>query len=138
MEVRSTEQCGTATAQTAATTAAATTEATAVATTNNNMSMDFKLLSSADGTRAAVNMDLSRTTVNDETRPPLTRDESEYKNSFLFATFWMISVASRAQCASMNVNKQIVGYMRLNMCIELFSSKEKENTKTHVLLRMEN
>lgn len=76
MEVRSTKQCGTATAQTAATAEAAAVAA-ATAKSNNNMSMDFKS-SSADGTRAAVNMDLSRTTV-DEIRPPLTRDESEYR-----------------------------------------------------------
>lgn len=52
MEVRSTEKCGS--------------DATATAVTT-----------STDETRANVNLDLSRTTVNDDTKPPLTRDESK-------------------------------------------------------------
>lgn len=64
MEVRSTEQCGSDAAVAAA------------VTTSNNKSMDSK--ASTDDTRAAVNMDLSRTTVNDDIKPPFTRDESEY------------------------------------------------------------
>lgn len=68
MEVRSTEKCG-------SDAAAAATASTTAKVTSNNKSMESK--SSTDVTRAAVNMDLSRTTVKDEQRPPLTRDESE-------------------------------------------------------------
>lgn len=62
MEVRSTQQCG-------------NDAATAVAASINPL---VESKASTDGTRAEVKMDLSRTTVNDETKPPLTRDESEY------------------------------------------------------------
>lgn len=65
MEVRSnTEQCGSDAA------------ATAVTTSNNNNQL-LESNESADATRAAIEMDRSRTTVNDDTKQPLTRDESE-------------------------------------------------------------
>lgn len=68
MEVRSkTEQCGNDAA------AAATTVAATVAVTTS-MIHSVDMNTSID----AVNMDLSRTTVTDDTKPPLTRDESEY------------------------------------------------------------
>lgn len=66
MEVRSTEQCGND----------ATAAVTAAVATSNNRSMDSK--ASTDETRAVVNMDLSRTTVNDHLKPLSTRDESKY------------------------------------------------------------
>lgn len=67
MEVRSkAEQCG----------SDATAAATAAISTSINQSVDSK--TSTDAVRAVANMDLSRTTVTDETKPPLTRDESEY------------------------------------------------------------
>lgn len=69
MEVRLTEQCGSDAAAVAA-----------AVTTSNNKSMDSNSLT--DVTRAVVDMDLSRTTVNDETKPPLTKDESEYMPHF--------------------------------------------------------
>lgn len=99
MEVRSTEQCGTATAQTAATAEAATVAAATAKSNNKNVSMDF-ISSSADGTRAAVNMDLSRTTVNDETRPPSKKDESEYRFIYIFlkSFFFVIFDASDFLC----------------------------------------
>lgn len=64
MEVRSNnEQCGGDAA------------AVAVTTSNNNRSMESK--DSADAARIQVEMDPSRTTVNAETKQPLTRDESK-------------------------------------------------------------
>lgn len=65
MEVRSnSEQCG-------------NDAVVASVTTSINQSMESK--ESTDATRSVVEMDLFRTTVNDETRQqPLTRDESEY------------------------------------------------------------
>lgn len=67
MEVRSnSEQCGND---------AAAAAAAASVTTSIIQSMETN--ESADAKRSAVEMDPSRTTVNDETRQPLTRDESK-------------------------------------------------------------
>lgn len=66
MEVRSnTEQCG-----------SDAVTATAVTTSNNIQSLESK--ESSDATRAAIEMDPSRTMINDDTKQPLTRDESKY------------------------------------------------------------
>lgn len=83
MEVRSkAEQCG----------SDATTAAIAAISTSINQSVDSK--TSTDAVRAVANMDLSRTTVTDETKQPLTRDESEYFVFFfsqqLFASYFAI------------------------------------------------
>lgn len=80
MEVRSnSEQCGNDAA------------AAALVTTSINQSMESN--ESVDATRSAVEMDPSRTTVNDETRQPLTRDESEYcvANCYLLFVFFFSS-----------------------------------------------
>lgn len=84
MEVRSkTEQCGSDAAA-----AATTVAATAAVTTSIIHSVDLN--TSID----AVSMDLSRTTVTDDTKPPLTRDESEYIFKHFSALFhWARAIA---------------------------------------------
>lgn len=75
MEVRSnSEQCGNDAAAAAAS-----------VTTSINQSMETN--ESVDTKRSAVEMDPSRTTVNEETRQPLTRDESEYRGHD-FVAIW--------------------------------------------------
>lgn len=84
MEVRSnSEQCGNDAA------------AAASVTTSINQSMESN--ESVDTKRSAIEMDPSITTVNEETRQPLTRDESEYRDkdfvticSFVFFFFFSL------------------------------------------------
>lgn len=136
MEVRSTEKCETAAPATAAT------ATDAIETAKPNNLIDFKS-SAADSKRAAGNMDLSRTTVNDETRPPLTRDESEYKFSLLlffsfkknyFVTFLyvctfahlMVPENTRAQYSN-KIGKPIFIENVPQMVLSYFLTKQKHN-----------